>query len=447
MDYTQITDEQVPEMLRTIGVDSVDAFFAGIPKGHRDNAALNIADGMGEPALLADLNALADQNAPCDGKSQVCFLGGGVYDHFSPTVVDHLASQSEFLTAYTPYQAEASQGSLQAFFEFQTMICQLTEMEVANASLYEHATAVAEAALMAANVTKRQRILVSAAIHPDAHRVLQTLTYEQNIELVRVDTPDGVTDVDAIRGLLDDRTAAVVVQSPNFLGIIENVADVAALAHDVGALAIQSVDPVSCGVLRRPGQMDVDIAIGEGQGLGIPMSYGGPFVGFFACREKYLRKMPGRIVGAAHDASGKRGFCLALQTREQHIKRERATSNICTNQGLLAFRAAVHMAALGKQGLRQVAQRCLDNSHHAAAEIEKLDGYELRFAGPFFKEFVVRTRYPVERVLAHCRSRGILAGVALGRWFDSLSDCFMIAVTEKRSAAQIASLINALETV
>ena len=446
MDYTQITDDQVATMLSTIGAASIDELFAGIPPNHRADGSLNIPNGISEPELLADLESLAARNAPCSDSGLICFLGAGVYDHFSPTVVDHLAARSEFLTAYTPYQAEASQGSLQAFYEFQTMICQLTGMEVANASLYELASAVAEAVLMASTIAKRKRVLVSTAIHPDSVKVLQTLTTEQNIELVRIDRADGTTDLDLLQAELNEETAAVVLQSPNFFGLIERVADVTGKAHAAGALVIQSVCPISCGVLKGPGELDVDIAVGEGQPLGIPLAYGGPFLGFFACREKYLRKMPGRIVGMTRDADGKRGFCLTLQTREQHIKRERATSNICTNQGLLAFRAAVHMAALGKGGFRKTAELCLAKAHYAADEIARLDGYGLKFEGPFFREFVVQTSHPVNKVLDHCRRRGILAGVPVGRWFDDLTDCFMVAVTERRSKAQIDALVDALST-
>lgn len=447
MDYTQITDDQVATMLATIGVASVDEFFAGVPADKRVAGLLNIPSGLSEPELMADLESLARKNAPCNDTDLICFLGAGAYDHFSPTVVDYLAMQSEFLTAYTPYQAEASQGMLQAFYEFQTLICQLTGMEVANASLYEQASAATEGVLMATAVTKRRRVLVSGAVHPDSLQVLKTLTYELPIEVVRIAADDGTTDLGAIKKDLNDDTAAILIQSPNFFGRIERVADIARMAHAAGALVIQSVDPISCGILKRPGDCDVDIAVGEGQPLGIPLAYGGPYLGFFACREAYLRKMPGRIVGMTRDAEGKRGFCLALQTREQHIKRQRATSNICTNQGLLAMRASVHMAALGKNGLRKVAELCLDKAHHASDQIGRLDGYDIRFGDPFFREFVVRTNRPVDKVLAHCRSRGILAGVALGRWFSNLSDCFMVAVTEKRSREQIDALVDALDSV
>ncbi len=448
MDYTQISTEDASHMLATIGVESIDDFFTNVGEEYHLKKLLDIPMGISEPELLADIADLAGRNKPAADGEMVCFLGGGVYDHFSPTVVDHLATQSEFLTAYTPYQAEASQGALQAFYEYQTMISTLTGMEVANASLYEQASAVAEAVLMAGAITKRNKVLfASEAVHPDTRQVIRTLTYEQPVEPIRLPARDGLVDLDALADALDETVASVVIQSPNFFGLIERVADVVKLAHDVGALVIQSVDPISCSLLKRPGQLDVDIAVGEGQSLGIPMSYGGPFLGFFACREKYLRKMPGRIVGMGKDANGKRGFCLALQTREQHIKRERATSNVCTNQGLLALRAAVHMAAMGRTGLRKQAELCFDKAHYAANRIQSLDGYELKFDGPFFREFVVQAKHNVGKLLDHCRSRNILAGVPLGQWFDGMDDCFLLAVTEKRTKDEIDALAEALETV
>ncbi len=448
MDYTQISPDDARHMLATIGVDTIDDLFSTVDDQHRLRDLLKMPNSISEPELLADLASLANQNKPAVGGDAICFLGGGVYDHFSPTVVDHLAMQSEFLTAYTPYQAEASQGALQAFYEFQTMIATLTGMEVANASLYEQASAVAEAVLMAGVITKRNKVLfASEAVHPDTRKVIRTLTYEQPIEPVRLPAKDGQIDLDTLANALDDTVASVVIQSPNFFGLVERVADVVRMAHDVGALVIQSVDPISCSLLKRPGDLGVDIAVGEGQSLGIPMSYGGPFLGFFACREKYIRKMPGRIVGLGQDAEGKRGFCLALQTREQHIKRERATSNVCTNQGLLAIRTAVHMAAMGKTGLRKQAEQCFDKAHYAAARIAELEGYQLKFQGPYFREFVVQTSHDVHKVLDHCRAKNILAGTPLGDMFAGMNDCFLTAVTEKRSKSEIDALVEALATV
>jgi glycine dehydrogenase subunit 1 len=362
-------------------------------------------------------------------------------------LVDALASQTEFLTAYTTYQAEASQGILQLFYEFQTMVCLLTGMEVANASLYEVASAAAEAVLMATMVTKCRRVLVAESVQPDTKRVLDTSARCQGTDLVTVPAPDGVVDEQALAAALVEDTAAVLVQTPNFFGCIERLDRIVPLAHEHGALAVISADPVASGLLKPPGAFDADIVVGEGQALGVPLQYGGPYLGLLAGREKYLRKMPGRVVGQANDLDGRRGFCLALQTREQHIKRERATSNICTNQGLLATRAAIHMATMGRRGLAEVASQCFDKAHYAASEIARLDGYEMRFAAPFFKEFVVRTSRDVDAALDACRARGILGGVPLARFDRRLNDCFLVAVTEKRTKAQIDGLVAALGSV
>ncbi len=445
MKFTQFTDSQVKQALSVIGVDSVETLFAPIPPALRLKGELNIPSGLSEPGLLSDTEHLASRNRHCD--QLVCFLGGGAYDHFIPTVVDALSMQTEFLTAYTPYQAEASQGILQLFYEFQTMICLLTGMEVANASLYEVASAAAEAVLMATTITKRHRVLVAESVHPDTRQVLDTYAQSQDIDIITVPAPEGVVDQQALVAALGESTAAVVVQSPNFFGCIERLDHIAPAAQDHGALAVVSTDPIAGGVLKPPGAFGADIVVAEGQALGVPLQYGGPYLGVLACRKEHLRKMPGRVVGATKDVDGRRGFCLALQTREQHIKRERATSNICTNQGLLAARAAVYMAAMGKRGLAEVASQCFDKAHYAAGEIAKLDGYELRFAAPFFKEFVVQTSRGVKGALTACRRRDILGGVPLVRFDERLDDCFLVAVTERRTKAQIDDLVAALGSV
>ncbi len=445
MRFTQLTDEQVQQMLSTAGAASVNDFFAGIPAVHRLRGPLDIPPGVSELELLADLESLAARNRDCT--RQVCFLGGGAYDHFVPTLVDALAMQSEFLTAYTPYQAEASQGVLQAFYEFQTMVCQLTGMEVANASLYEFASAAAEAVIMSLAITRRNKVLLAGSTHPDVRQVIGTYARERAIEVEHIGAESGVLNEAALAAALDESVASVVLQSPNFYGALERLERIVPAIHDAGALAIVSTDPIACGLLKPPGAFDVDIVVGEGQALGVPPSYGGPYLGLIACREAYLRKMPGRVVGVAHDRDGRRGFCLALQTREQHIKRERATSNVCTNQGLLAMRAAVYMATMGKSGLAKVASMCFDKAHYAAERIAALDGYKLRFDAPFFKEFVVQTEHDVDRVLSVCHDRGILGGVPLGQFDEKLSDCFLVAVTEKRTKTEIDNLVAALEGV
>ena len=445
MRFTQLSDSQVDHALQVCGVDSIDALFAPIPAALRVKGDLKIPRGVSEMELLSDTGALASRNNDCT--ELTCFLGGGAYDHFVPTIVDALAAQTEFLTAYTPYQAEASQGMLQLFYEFQTMVCQLTGMEVANASLYEVSSAAAEAVLMAVSITKRRRVVVAETVSPDTRRVLDTYTQSQNLEIEAVPCPEGVIDETALGTLLGNSVAAVLIQSPNFFGCVERLDRIITTVHECGALAIVATDPIASGVFKTPGALGADLVVGEGQALGIPLQYGGPYLGLLSGREKYLRRMPGRIVGMTKDMAGRRGFCLVLQTREQHIKRERATSNICTNQGLLAVRAAIYMASMGKSGIASVASRCFDKAHYAATAIEKLSGYELRFTAPFFKEFVVRTTRGVKEAMAACRERGILGGVPLVRFDDGMSDCFLVAVTEKRTKTEIDRLVSALGSV
>ncbi len=443
MRFTQLTDQDVSVMLQTIGVASPEDLYAPIAPADRLTGPLNLPVALSEPELLGEINRLAGRNHSCD--ELTCFLGAGAYDHFIPTVVDAMANQSEFVTAYTPYQAEVSQGSLQAFYEFQTMVCQLTGMDVSNASLYEQASATAEAVLMARAITGRRRVLVPESIHPDCRAVLSTYTRELPIELVPVPLTHGHVDLPQLDGLLDNDTAAVLIQSPNFFGCLERLDMISTVARTAGALVIVLTDPIACGLLKNPGQFGADIVVGEGQPLGIPLSLGGPYLGLLACRQEHMRKLPGRLIGATQDAAGRRAYCLTLQTREQHIRRERATSNVCTNQGLLALRAAIYLSTVGRQGIRRIARMCFDKAHYAAARIAELDGFEVAYPDtPFFKEFVVRTRKDVPRLLANCHKKGILAGVPLGRWFPNLSDCFMVAVTEKRTKTQIDTLVDAL---
>jgi glycine dehydrogenase subunit 1 len=445
MDYTQITADDEQRMLAVIGAGGVDELFAPIPADQRLGRNLEIPHGCSEQELLAELSALAGRNTGTDRLT--CFLGCGAYDHFIPTIVDHLAQRGEFLTAYTPYQAEASQGTLQAFFEFQTLICELTGMDIANASLYEGASAAAEAGMLAIASTRRPTLVIADTCHPDTVATVTTYANQQNVVVDRLAHADGVTDVATARAALHDGVAALIIQFPNFFGALEDLPGLIDAAHAVGALAVVAYDPIAAGRFKRPGDFGADIVVGEGQALGIPLQYGAPYLGFFAAREKFLRKMPGRMVGIAEDPNGRRGFALVLQTREQHIKRERATSNVCTNQGLMALRAAIYLSAMSRQGLNQVATQCLDKTQYAARRIAELDGFELRFPAPFFKEFVVRTDKPVDAVLAACRGRGILAGVPLGRWFPELDDCFAVAVTEKRTRAEIDRLVAALGAV
>jgi len=389
--------------------------------------------------LQAHVQALAARNKSAE--NAVCFLGGGAYDHFIPAVVDAVAGRSEFYTAYTPYQAEASQGSLQVGFEFQTLICELTGLDVANASLYDGGSAVAEAALMARALTDRSgQVLVAESVHPEYRQVLATYLENLGTRLVTLPTPHGFLDPDDVKKKLDDTTAAVVVQHPNFFGCLEEVEAISAAAKANGALFIVSYDPISLGLLKKPGDYGADIAVAEGQCLGNPLMYGGPYLGLLACRQEHMRKVPGRLVGQTTDRRGQRCWVLTLQTREQHIRREKATSNICTNQALLALRAAVYLTALGPKGLRETAELCARKAHYAAAELAKVPGVKLAFDRPFFKEFVMRIPGDIFALLARLADDGCLAGLPLLRHYTELENGIAVSVTEKRTKAEIDAL-------
>jgi glycine dehydrogenase subunit 1 len=429
-------------MLEQIGVNSIEDLFASIPEGVRLRRPLNVPPALTEIELTQHLLELAKQNTSAN--EAVCFLGGGSYDHFIPAVVDAVAGRSEFYTAYTPYQAEASQGSLQAFFEYQTLICQLTEMDVANASLYDGGSAVAEAVLMALTVTQRYgQVLVAESVHPEYRRTLSTYLHNLELRINTLPTPNGFLDPNDLKKAVDDQTACVVVQHPNFFGSLEEVEALAEAAHAKGALFIVSFDPISLGLLKRPGQYGADIAVAEGQCLGNPMSFGGPYLGILACKEKFVRKMPGRLVGQTVDRQGKRCWVLTMQTREQHIRREKATSNICTNQGLMALKAAVYLTALGPAGLRETAELCTRKAHYAAEQLTEVPGVSLRFKRPFFKEFVLAVPGNVPALLSRLLRSGFHAGLELGRWYPDLKNCVNVAVTEKRARTEIDGLKNA----
>ena len=431
-------------MLEAIGAGSIDELFEMVPPELRLPRALNVPPAMGELELSAHIAELAARNtSPHDA---VSFLGGGSYDHFIPAVVDFVASHSEFYTAYTPYQAEASQGTLQAMFEYQTLITQLTGMDVSNASLYDGGSAVAEAVLMSMGATQRwDRVVTAASVHPEYRRNLETYLAHLGTELVTVGTPQGYVAPQELEKAVDGRTACVVVQHPNFFGCLEEVEAMAEIAHRAGALFVVSVDPISLGLLKRPGQYGADIVVAEGQGLGCPMAFGGPYLGIMACREQFVRRMPGRLVGQTTDRRGRRCWVLTLQTREQHIRREKATSNICTNQGLLALRASVYLAAMGPAGVRAVAEMCLQKARYAAERLEEAASLPRAFDRPGFKEFVVRVPgRPVDSVVETARQKGFFAGVALRRWYPELKDCLLVAVTEKRTRQQIDGLAAAV---
>jgi len=440
--YAPHTDGDIAAMLATIGASSIDELFARVPAGLRARATIDLPPGLTEPELRARFEALAARNA--DGAGSAVFLGAGAYPHWVPTAVDQLLLRSEFLTAYTPYQPEVSQGTLQATFEFQTFAALLLGLEVANASMYDGASAAAEAVLMARRVLPgRRTVWVSRALHPHYRAVIRTYVRGLGDVAVR-EVPfaaDGRTDLGALGARLDPDAFAVVVGQPNVLGAVEDVAAVAELARAAGALSITATaEPLALAMVRPPGACGADIAVAEGQSFGLPVAYGGPGVGLFAARERYVRSMPGRIVGETVDAHGRRGFVLTLATREQHIRRERATSNICTNQGLCALAVTTYLSLLGRRGLRALAATNYRAAHTVAARLEAA-GVARRFDGPFFNEFVVRA--PVARWEALGRD-GVVAGFPLSRWYPELDDALLVCVTETHGSRDIDRLVRGL---
>jgi glycine dehydrogenase subunit 1 len=444
MAYIANTPDDVRIMLKAIGLDSLDQLFDMVPPEYRLKRPLGVGPALTEFELTSAVGRTLALNQGADRR--VCFLGGGAYDHFIPAVVDNLAARGEFYTAYTPYQAEASQGTLQATFEYQTLITQLTGLPVSNASLYDGGSAVAEAVLMAISSTRRfGRVVIPETVHPEYRQIVGTFLDCLEPEVVTVPAPGGAIDAKSLAAVLTDDTAAVVLQYPNFLGQLEEIDSLVQAVKARGAVAIVSVDPISLGLLRRPADYGADIVVAEGQGLGNPLSFGGPYLGIMACKDEFLRKMPGRIVGQTTDRHGKRCWVLTLQTREQHIRREKATSNICTNQGLLALRASIYLAAMGPAGLRQAAQLSTRKAHYAAERVAAVPGLSLAFDGPFFKEFVIRTKKDPKAVLAEVGRLGYHGGIALGRWYPDLADGILVAVTEKRTREEIDGLAQAYE--
>jgi len=444
--YIPLTDSDRGHMLRVLGVHSVEDLFADIPQSVRLLRALDLPPAPSDAELLRELHELSARNGDAD--RLVCFLGAGAYDHFVPSVVWHLAGRSEFYTAYTPYQAEIMQGELQAAYEYQSLLCALTGMEVANASMYDGASATAEAAVMARDLTHRDEIVLSTALHPEYRQVTRTYTRHLGVEVRDLPHRDGITPVAIARDLLSDRTAALIVQHPNFLGGLEEVSRLAEAAHQVGALLVVAVaDPVAYALLKPPGDLGVDIVAGEGQPLGNQLNFGGPYLGILATRQAYVRRMPGRLVGRTVDTQGRRGFVLTLQTREQHIRRERATSNICTNEALNALAAAIYMAALGPRGLRQVAEVCVRKAHYARTRLTQIRGYSLAFEGPTFHEFALRCPRDPEEINRRLLAAGILGGLPLGRFYPDLKDAWLVCVTENRTRAEIDRLGETLEAM
>lgn len=443
--YIPMTAQNEADMLAVVGASSIEDLFKDIPAAVRYQGTLPMSDMLDEYALTRHMSQLAGRNADTDRYTS--FLGAGIYDHHVPSVINHVISRSEFYTAYTPYQPEISQGELQAIFEFQSYICELTGMAVANASMYDGATALAEAASLAASATRRTKIVAFSTIHPEARAVVRSYARGLNLEVVEVAYGDGVTDISALAEVLDDQTAAVLVQSPNFFGGIEGIRAAADLAHEHGALLVVSTNPISLGLLEAPGKLGADIVVGDAQPLGISMSLGGPTCGFFAVSQAQMRRMPGRIVGQTTDRDGKRGFVLTLQTREQHIRRDKATSNICSNQALLALSASVYMSIMGKQGMIDVADLNVQKSHYAAQKLSSVPGLKLAFQSPFFNEFVIQLPEGTSAAELNVKllEQGVIGGYDLGLSYPELSGHMLFAVTEKRTKSEIDQLATQLE--
>ncbi|WP_071395731.1 aminomethyl-transferring glycine dehydrogenase subunit GcvPA [Bacillus tuaregi] len=432
--YLPMTEKDQKAMLEAIGAASVDELFSDIPEQVRFKGEYQLKKAKSESALLKELSQLSAKNA--DLRRNTSFLGAGVYDHYIPVIVDHVISRSEFYTAYTPYQPEISQGELQAIFEFQTMICELTGMDVANSSMYDGGTALAEAAMLASGHTRRNRLLVSSTVHPEARAVLNTYAKGQRLEVVEIPANNGLTDISALEELLSEEVAAVMVQYPNFFGGIEPLKKIEELAHKDKSLFVVSSNPLSLGVLTPPGHFGADIVVGDTQVFGIPGAYGGPHCGYFAVTNKLMRKIPGRLVGQTVDEEGRRGFVLTLQAREQHIRREKATSNICSNQALNALASSVAMTAFGKKGLREMAVANIQKANYAKNKLKEA-GANIVFEGPIFNEFVVKLTKPVKEVNQQLVNKNIIGGYDLGRDYPELSNHMLIAVTELRTKEEI----------
>ncbi|MDZ4065166.1 MAG: aminomethyl-transferring glycine dehydrogenase subunit GcvPA [Coriobacteriia bacterium] len=444
MRFVPVTEAQREAMLRVVGVSSVDELFADIPECVRFGRELDIPDGLSEMDLAAHLDGLSRANVHAG--DMVSFLGAGCYDHYIPSIVDNVLRKPEFFTAYTPYQPEVSQGTLQAIYEFQSMVCSLTGMDVANASMYDGATAFVEGAYLAVHQTKRTRVVVSATVHPEWRETLSTYALAGLLEVVEAPASEGVTDVAALSELAAD-AAAVMIADPNFYGCLEDVRAIQEVAAEAGALLVVAVNPVLLGVLEPPSAYGADVVVAEGQPLGNAMSYGGPGLGIFSCREEYLRRMPGRIVGRTVDADGATAFVLTMQTREQHIRREKATSNICSNHALNALAACVYLSSMGASGLRDVGEACIAKAHYLHDALVATGRFEDVFAAPFAHEFAVRYSGDAATMRSKMFERGFIAGLDLGRFEGGLGDCVLFAVTERRTHAQIDAFVQAVSTL
>jgi len=443
MPYIPNSPDDIKAMLKKIGTADIHDLFKSVPEKLYNREGLKLPEPLAEPELMRHLEELAEKNNP----GRITFAGGGIYRHYIPPVVWSLVMRPEFVTAYTPYQAEVAQGTLQVIYEFQTHWCRLTGLDVANASLYDGATAVAEAAMLAMNQTGRNRIVVSESINPLYREVLSAVVSGREIEIVTIPLDVNVTDYGRIREYVDDKAACLILGQPNFFGYLEEIEAGEKAIHEAGGLLVMAVDPISLGALKPPADYGADIAVAEGQSLGIPQNFGGPLLGMFAARQKFVRKIPGRLVGRTVDTEGKTGFVLTLQTREQHIRRSKATSNICTSEALCATAATIYLSLMGKQGLPRVAQLSTERAHYLADKASSLEGFEVWNDRPFFKEFVLKTPLPPKRILGKLASAGITGGIDLKRFFPKLDHHLLVAVTEMNSYDDCDRFVDALAKV
>ncbi len=446
MNYVPNTQKEKEEMMDFLGIRSISELFMDIDENIRLKGELKLPKPESEMGIKRHAKKLSDINA--DVTKYACFLGAGAYNHFIPTVVENLISRSEFATSYTPYQAEMSQGMLQSIFEFQSMMCELTGMDVANASMYDGASAMAEAAIMAAKLTERNRIVVSEAVHPEYRQVLTTYARAFGLNIVDVNHNGGLTDLDDLEKKVNDGTACTIIQSPNFFGALEDLVRIGDITHKKDALMISVItEPISLGLLKPPGKLSADIVVGEAQALGNPLNFGGPHLGFMTTKSEFIRKIPGRISGLTVDRKGDSGYILTLQTREQHVRRERATSNICTNQTLNALATTIYLALLGKNGLKKVAEICAQRAHYAHERISKIDGFDQMFSAPFFNEFCLNVPKPPQEINSFLLKKKIMGGFELGRYYENLSNCMMFSITEMNPKSEIDRLVDALSEV
>ena len=441
--YIPATHEDEQKMLKACNVGSIDDLFSDIPDDLKLNRDLNLDESKSELEVSEIITKMADKNID----DLTCFLGAGAYDHYIPSLIKSITSRSEFYTAYTPYQAEISQGTLQSIFEFQSMIAEITKMDIANASMYDGATAAVEACIMAVGKTRRNKIVVPKTVHPETRQILKTYLQFKDVEVVEVDYDReyGTTDLNKLKEVVGEETACILVQNPNFFGVIEDVDEIGSIARDNKAMYVMSVNPITLSILKSPGEVGADIAVGDAQPLGNSLNFGGPYVGFLAIKSGLIRKMPGRVVGQTVDADGKRCYALTLQTREQHVRREKATSNICSNQGLNALIASIYLATMGKKGYQEVAMQNIQKSHYAYKKFDESKNFEPVFKGKFFNEFVVKSPMPVDELNEKLLENKILGGYDLGKDYEELKGCVLMCVTEKRTAKEIDNLVNLME--